>query len=219
MSFEPIFTFLEEHGGKFKYQCNLCPDKQTINSFRTTNKQFIRHLKSKHSKEDQEKLTVILKKNRKKTMKMEKPPKNEIFEIEKLVDPTNEKLIKKIQALEEIFSSVKEDIAKHKISPEFLQMYYVYQIDYLESCLKDIIDDSSEFDKVKIQGILPLIREHIHYEKNDKFFEEDSAHGMFLECTLEYHQKSSHMFIRPPEFSGNHGNYQTFVPSLVFHKL
>ena len=83
-------------------------------------------------------------------MKMEKPPKNEIFEIEKLVDPTNEKLIKKIQALEEIFSSVKEDIAKHKISPEFLQMYYVYQIDYLENCLKDIIDDSSEFDKIKI---------------------------------------------------------------------
>mgnify|MGYP001176484725 CR=1 FL=1 len=55
-------------------------------------------------------------------------------------------MIKKIQALEEIFRSVKEDIGKHKISPEFLQMYYVYQIDYLENCLKDIIDDSSEFE-------------------------------------------------------------------------
>lgn len=192
MSLEPIFTFLEEHGGKFKYQCNLCPGKQTISSFRTTNKQFIRHLKNKHSKEDEKNLKVILKKISKKSRKMEKPepqrssPKIETFEIEKLVDPTNEKLIKKIQALEEIFSSVKEDIGKHKISPEFLQMYYVYQIDYLENCLKDIIDDSSEFDKEKIQGILPLIR----YEENDKFYEEDSAHGMFLECKLEYHQKS-----------------------------
>ena len=194
MSFEPIFTFLEEHGGKFKYQCNLCPSKQSISSFRTTNKQFIRHLKKKHSKEDQEKFKVILKKNSKKTKKMEKPESQrssnqiEAFEIEKLVDPTNEKLIKKIQALEEIFSSVKEDIGKHKISPEFLQMYYVYQIDYLENCLKDIIDDSSEFDKVKIQGILPLIS--LNFEENNKFYEETSAHGMFLECTLEYHQKS-----------------------------
>ena len=192
MSLEPIFTFQEKHGRKFKYQCNLCPGKQTISTITNYDNNLKRHLKNKHSKEDQKKLNVILKKVSKKTRKMEKPepkrssPKIETFEIEKLVDPTNEKLVKKIQALEEIFSSVKEDIGKHKISPEFLQMYYVYQIDYLENCLKDIIDDSSEFDKVKIQGILPLIR----YEENDKFYGEDSAHGMFLECTLEYHQKS-----------------------------
>ena len=192
MSFEPIFTFQEKHGRKVKYRCNLCPGKQSVSSFTTTNNNLKRHLKNKHSKEDQKKLNVILKKISKRGRKMEKPepqrssPEIETFEIEKLVDPTNEKLIKKIQKLEEIFSSVKEDIGKHKISPEFLQMYYVYQIDYLENCLKDIIDDSSEFDKVKIQGILPLIR----YEENDKFYEEDSAHGMFLECTLEYHQKS-----------------------------
>ena len=191
MSFEPIFTFQEKHGRKIKYQCNLCPGKQTISSFATTNNNLKRHLKNKHSKEDQKKLDVILKKISKRGRKMEKPetqrssPEIKFFEIEKLVDPTNEKLIKKIQALEEIFSSVKEDIGKHKISPEFLQMYYVYQIDYLENCLKDIIDDSSEFDKVKIQGILPLIR----YEENDKFYGEDSAHGMFLECSLKYHQK------------------------------
>ena len=67
MSLEPIFTFQEKHGRKIKYQCNLCPDKPTISSFRTTNKQFIRHLKNKHSKEDQEKFKahfVNLRENR-----------------------------------------------------------------------------------------------------------------------------------------------------------
>ena len=100
MSFEPIFTFQEKHGRKFKYQCNLCPDKQTITWDSKTNNNLKRHLKNKHSKEDQRKFNLILKKINKKTRKMENPdphgssPEIETFEIEKIVDPTNEKMIK-----------------------------------------------------------------------------------------------------------------------------
>ena len=63
MSLEPIFTFKEDwQFGKVVYQCNLCPERCSLNSLTTSSFHLEQHLELKHSKDDQNNFDEILKK-------------------------------------------------------------------------------------------------------------------------------------------------------------
>ena len=63
-SFEPIYTFLTKDGSKLKYKCNLCPGQKLISAQTTSNYGLTRHLKSSHSKEEQDQFEEVLKRSK-----------------------------------------------------------------------------------------------------------------------------------------------------------
>ena len=63
VSLEPVFTFKEDwQFGKVVYQCNLCPERCSLNSLTTSSFHLEQHLELKHSKNDQNNFDEILKK-------------------------------------------------------------------------------------------------------------------------------------------------------------
>ena len=63
-SFEPVYTFLTKDGNKLKYKCNLCPGQKLISAQTTSNYGLTRHLKSSHSKEEQDQFEEVLKRSK-----------------------------------------------------------------------------------------------------------------------------------------------------------